>query len=40
MKIFKSISEVQPQTIGATLGWPQFTKQHNSRKNYRWIYGT
>ena len=28
MKIFKSISEVQSQTVGATLGWP-----HYSHKN-------
>ena len=33
MKIFKSISEVQSQTAGATLGWPQFTKRHYSHKN-------
>ena len=33
VKIFKSISAVQSQTVGATLGWPQFTKQHYSHKN-------
>ena len=33
VKIFKSISEVQSQTAGATLGWPQFTKRHYSHKN-------
>ena len=33
MKIFKSISEVQSQTVGGTLGWPQFTKRHYSHKN-------
>ena len=33
VKIFKSISEEQSQTVGATLGWPQFTKGHDSHKN-------
>ena len=33
VKIFKSISEVQSQTVGATLGWPKFTKRHYSYKN-------
>ena len=33
MKIFKSISEVQSQTEGETIGWPQFTKRHYSHKN-------
>ena len=33
MKIFESISEVQSQTVGATLGWPQFTERHYSHKN-------
>ena len=32
-EIFKSISEVQSQTVGATLGWPQFTKRDYSHKN-------
>ena len=29
----QSISEVQSQTVGAALGWPQFTKRHYSHKN-------
>ena len=33
VKIFKRISEVQSQAVGATLGWPQFTKRHYSHKN-------
>ena len=33
VKIFKSISEVQSQTVGATQGWPQFTTRHYSHKN-------
>ena len=33
MKIFTRINEVQSQTVGATLGWPQITKRHYSHKN-------
>ena len=32
MKISQSISELQTQTVGLTLGWSKFTKGHNSVK--------
>ena len=32
MKVSQSVSELETQTVGSTLGWSQFTKGHNSVK--------
>ena len=32
MKVSQRVCELQTQTVGSTLGWPQFTKWHNSDK--------
>ena len=32
MKVSQRVSELQTQTVGSTLGWLQFTKEHNSVK--------
>ena len=32
MKLSQRVSESETQTVGLTLGWSQFTKDHNSVK--------
>ena len=32
MKLSQRVSESETQTVGLTLGWSQFTKEHNSVK--------